>query len=206
MIWHQNKIFTDPLLSCGMRMFLEFVVSLSEPIIILLFLAENVLITLLSLLCGNAVIRLTGNDVQSVSRKEWFICGITNCINTAITYLGFKLWQYGIIEITFDFSWTLVLHLLILFLAMDFLMFVFHYLIHHTFLYKHIHLLHHEAVNPKPVDLFVLHPLETFAFGFLWLGVLCVSAFNIYAISAYLIINVLLGVVGHLGIYAKNVS
>jgi sterol desaturase/sphingolipid hydroxylase (fatty acid hydroxylase superfamily) len=82
---------------------------------------------------------------------------------------------------------------------MDLLMYLFHYLIHKTFLYKAVHLLHHEAVDPKPIDLFILHPVETFSFGALWLILLVSYPFNGYAIALYLLINILFGLMGHLG-------
>lgn len=63
-----------------------------------------------------------------------------------------------------------------------------------------MHLLHHEAIDPKPIDLFVLHPVETICFGGLWLALLIVHPFNLYAMILYLIVNVLFGMLGHLGI------
>jgi len=87
-----------------------------------------------------------------------------------------------------------------LFVAMDLLMYVFHIIIHKTFLYKAVHQLHHDAIDPKPIDLFVLHPVETMGFGSLWLMLLMVYGFNIYAIIIYLVVNVIFGLAGHLGI------
>ncbi|WP_345948092.1 sterol desaturase family protein [Mucilaginibacter sp. PAMB04274] len=89
---------------------------------------------------------------------------------------------------------------LLLFLAMDLAMYLFHYAIHHSFAYKWVHRLHHTYQDPTPVDLYVLHPLETVGFGALWLMVLCAYAFNFYAVAIYLTLNVLFGIIGHLGI------
>lgn len=55
-------------------------------------------------------------------------------------------------------------------------------------------------MHPEPIDLFVLHPVETLAFGTLWLGLLVSYPFNTYAIIIYLAANLLFGLVGHLGI------
>ena len=63
-----------------------------------------------------------------------------------------------------------------------------------------MHGLHHQAVDPKPIDLFVLHPVETLCFGGLWLILLMVYPFNVYAIILYLTVNVIFGMLGHLGI------
>jgi lathosterol oxidase len=166
------------------------------------FLLENVLITVLVLWSGRLIQQRFSPQPGSpylYSRKEWLICGLTNVLNTIITYIGYWLWKNGFIGISAEVSWFILIDFLILFLAMDLLMYVFHYIIHKTWLYKAIHGLHHEAVNPKPIDLFILHPLETINFGALWLLLLLLSAFNIYAIVIYLMINVLFGMIGHLG-------
>jgi len=166
------------------------------------FLLENILITVLVLWSGRLIQQSFSPQPGSpylYSCKEWLICGLTNVLNTVITYIGYWLWKNGFIGISVDVSWFILIDFLILFLAMDLLMYVFHYIIHKTWLYKAIHGLHHEAVNPKPIDLFVLHPLETVSFGALWLLLLLLWSFNLYAIIIYLMINVLFGMIGHLG-------
>jgi sterol desaturase/sphingolipid hydroxylase (fatty acid hydroxylase superfamily) len=110
------------------------------------------------------------------------------------------MWKNNIIHIGTNISWMIILDFLLLFLAMDLLMFIFHYIIHKTFLFKVVHQLHHQSTDPSPIDLFVLHPIETIAFGSLWLILLMLYPFNIYAIIIYLVINVLFGLIGHLGI------
>ncbi len=52
----------------------------------------------------------------------------------------------------------------------------------------------------RPLTLFVLNPIECLGFGAMWLVLLCVYSANWYAISAYLALNVLFGLVGHLGV------
>ncbi|KIO78864.1 fatty acid hydroxylase [Pedobacter lusitanus] len=170
----------------------------------LIFLAENILITILVLFFGKLVQQRYYSASAFISysyeAREWQICAVTNVLNTAVTYAGFKLWEYNYINITAHISVTILTDFLLLFFAMDLLMFIFHYLIHQTFLYKIVHQLHHLAVHPKPIDLFILHPLETISFGALWLVLLMLFPFNIYAIVIYLIINVVFGLTGHLGI------
>ncbi|ACU58879.1 sterol desaturase family protein [Chitinophaga pinensis] len=173
---------------------LNYLLQLPVGYVWLIFLLENVLITCVVLLIGRFYYK------GPYTPKEWTICIITNIINTIVTYAGFWLWKHGIVKITMGVSWNLLLDFLLLFLAMDLLMYVFHIAIHKTFLYKAVHRLHHEAVDPKPIDLFVLHPVEAFGFGSLWLLLLVVYPFNVYAIVIYLMINVIFGLAGHLGI------
>ena len=166
------------------------------------FLLENVLITVLVLWSGRLIqqgFSPLAIPAYTYSRKEWLICGLTNVLNTVVTYIGYWLWKNGFIGINTEVSGFILIDFLMLFLAMDLLMYVFHYIIHKTWLYNAIHGLHHEAIHPKPIDLFVLHPVETISFGTLWLVLLLLSTFNLYAIVGYLMINVLFCMTGHLG-------
>ncbi|SEM61206.1 Fatty acid hydroxylase superfamily protein [Chitinophaga rupis] len=183
-----------------MPVILEYLLHLSIPARWAVFLAENVLITFLVLLIGNAVLKRSGVVKSTITSRDWWYCVLTNVLNTVVTYAGYWLWEKGMIRITMEESWQIVTHFLLLFFAMDLLMFVFHYLIHKTFLFKAVHHLHHESVDPSPIDLFVLHPVETIAFGSLWICLLILFPFNIYAIAIYLTVNVIFGLAGHLGL------
>jgi sterol desaturase/sphingolipid hydroxylase (fatty acid hydroxylase superfamily) len=162
----------------------------------LIFFLENVIITAMVLFTG----RLLHKAPYTYTAREWRICILTNILNTIVTYAGFWMWKNNIIHINTNISWMIIIDFLILFLAMDLLMFIFHYIIHKTFLFKVVHQLHHQSIDPSPIDLFVLHPIETIAFGSLWLILLTLYPFNIYAIITYLVINVIFGMIGHLGI------
>jgi len=161
-----------------------------------IFFVENVMITAMVLLSG----RLLHKAPYSYTGREWGICMLTNILNTVVTYAGFWMWKNSIIHIAINISWMIIIDFLILFLAMDLFMFIFHYVIHKTFLFKMVHQLHHQSIDPAPIDLFVLHPIETIAFGSLWLILLMLYPFNIYAMIIYLVVNVIFGMVGHLGI------
>ncbi|HVU56558.1 MAG TPA: sterol desaturase family protein [Puia sp.] len=163
------------------------------------FLAENVLLTCIILYAGHVVLRGAGIGYV-YTRREWVIGAVTNVLNTVVTYAGFWLWKHGLIVIRVEWSWRIATDFLVLFFAMDLLMYLFHFLIHKTALYGLIHGLHHEAMDPKPIDLFILHPVETLSFGGMWLVLLVLMPFNAYAIAVYLTVNVVFGLVGHLGI------
>ncbi|MBS0028585.1 sterol desaturase family protein [Chitinophaga sp. 22321] len=174
----------------------------------IIFLAENTAIMIGVLIFGKVLQRRFGQaaittvpkaSMFAYSRRQWAIAWLTTLLNTVVTYAGYWLWIQGDIRLTTTFSGRILLDALILFFAMDLLMYVFHYLIHKTPLYKLLHTLHHEAVDPEPIDLFILHPLETLSFGALWLLLLLLCPFNIYGIIIYLIINVIFGMTGHLG-------
>ena len=186
-----------------MQSLLDQLLQLPEYALWILFLAENILITISVLLIGRLLQQKFAPVPFTTYRytsREWFICAVTNLLNTVVTYAGFRLWRSSYLVMDMSVSLFIILDFLLLFLAMDLLMYIFHYIIHKTFLYKAMHGLHHQAVDPKPIDLFVLHPVETLCFGGLWLILLLVYPFNIYAIIPYLTVNVIFGMLGHLGI------
>lgn len=179
---------------------LDALLLLPDGIIWGIFLVENALLTFIVLYAGGLVLQGVDRGDYVYTRREWLICGVMNVLNTVVTYGGFWLWKHGLIGIQTIFSWRILPDFLILFLSMDLLMYLFHFLIHKTFLYGMIHRLHHEAMDPKPIDLFILHPVETMSFGGMWLALLMLYSFNIYAILIYLTVNLVFGLVGHLGI------
>lgn len=186
-----------------MQSFLQAFATLPNALCWLIFLLENGALTLLVLVAGRYIQRrFAPGEFHAIryARREWIICGITNLLNMVVTYAGYWLWKEGLIVVTFGNSWIIVIDFLLLFFAMDLLMFLFHFLIHKTFLYRAIHQLHHQAIHPKPMDLFILHPVETLSFGALWLILLVIYPFHIWAIIIYLAVNLVFGLTGHLGI------
>ncbi|MEC5147409.1 sterol desaturase family protein [Chitinophaga sp. 212800010-3] len=163
------------------------------------FLLENTAIMIGVLAAGNRLQRQPLDRMFAYNRRQWVIAGGTNVLNTVVTWVGFQLWANGYIKISTDLSWRVISDALFLFLAMDLLMYIFHYIIHKTMLYRLLHRLHHEATDPEPIDLFILHPLETLSFGALWLLLLLAFRLNFYGILIYLFVNVVFGMTGHLG-------
>ena len=185
---------------------LPFFKTLSWPAAVPLFLAENLLVMALALGFGYLLQAAFGRNRplgpvhHPISRAEMGLALSTLLINTAVTFAGFVLWRQGVITIPEGWSAWILVDFAVLFLGMDLLMYVFHYVIHQTVLYRWIHALHHEYTEPQPIDLFVLHPFETMGFGGLWLLLMAVYPANFLATVAYLTANVLFGVLGHSGV------
>lgn len=173
---------------------------LSLPEVLWYSLLLNIAIYVLTLAAGRMIRYLYDKKTVVVPRKKMVISWLTIMINTGITVIGYVIWQCGWIHIVPGTWQNTFTDFIVLFLGMDFLMYVFHLLIHRTFLYRAIHGLHHESRDPVPVDLFILHPLETFGFGFLWIALLMLYPAGLYAIIAYLAMNIIFGLAGHLGL------
>ena len=75
---------------------LDQLLQLPEYAIWMLFLAENILITISVLLIGHVLQqRFSPSPVAAYryTSHEWFICAVTNLLNTLVTYSGFWLWK-----------------------------------------------------------------------------------------------------------------
>jgi Delta7-sterol 5-desaturase len=111
------------------------------------------------------------------------------------------LWRWGIIVVNFSMNpLRIVIDTFLLFIAMDLGMYVFHRMAHHPILYPILHRTHHRFENPRPLTLFVLNPFEVLGFGGLWLTALVIYHANWLSIIIYLTMNVVFGLVGHLGV------
>jgi sterol desaturase/sphingolipid hydroxylase (fatty acid hydroxylase superfamily) len=136
-----------------------------------------------------------------ITRRERFLAASCVLLNSLVMVVGFRLWHAGIIRVVFDFSLARVLlDTLVLFIAMDLAMYVLHRVAHHPRLFPIIHATHHEFEHPRPLTLFVLNPFEVLGFGALWLLVVSLYPASWPATTAYLTLNLLFGLVGHLGV------
>jgi Delta7-sterol 5-desaturase len=137
------------------------------------------------------------------SLTEMLLAVICVVLNAAFAVLGVILWREGIIEIRTYGEYsplTVLADSLLLFVAMDFSMYIFHRVAHHPVFYPLAHRTHHQYESPRPISLFVLNPLEVIGFGTLWLVVVALYTSSIEGILIYLTLNLVFGMVGHLGV------
>lgn len=159
------------------------------------FLAENAILLFLSIMLGK-IIEYENTTLDKKDRK-WIFW--TLICNTLITLLGYELYYFGIMKVNFTPSLlSIVSDTLLLIFIMDFFMFCFHYLVHKLKWFYPIHQLHHTHVETSVYSLLVLHPIETFGFGIIWLFSITIFQFNFISIIIYLVLNLLYGIFGHL--------
>ncbi|MBZ0302313.1 MAG: sterol desaturase family protein [Anaerolineae bacterium] len=174
--------------------------------VILWSVLENLVILGVVLLMGDFLVRrYQQHRVTDVPDPlTWIEIGLAaSCValNALVTVAGVLLWQVGIIRVTFDANLLRVAaDTLILFFVMDLAMYGFHRAAHLPWLYPLIHQTHHRFENPRPLTLFVLNPFETLGFGVLWLILLAVYPAAWLSIILYLTLNIVFGLVGHLGV------
>jgi lathosterol oxidase len=180
--------------------------AMSLPGVIAWSVLENIIVFAVVLVAGEFLVRRYSQhrvtqDPDPLTRTEVLLALSCVALNAVVTVAGVLLWQAGIIHVRFDVTaWQVALDTLALFFAMDLAMYVFHRVAHHPLLFPVIHQTHHRFENPRPLTLFVLNPFETLGFGVLWLLLLTVYPAAWLSIIIYLTLNIVFGLVGHLGV------
>jgi sterol desaturase/sphingolipid hydroxylase (fatty acid hydroxylase superfamily) len=177
--------------------------SLAEASLWLL--VENIILFVLSLAFGHALLTIFNRHrvvekPEPVEWQEWAWAGSCVLLNAVVTIAGWILWKRGIILIVRGGGWRVLLDVMVLTLAMDFFMYVFHRAAHLPWIYPWVHRTHHRYDKPRPLNLFVLNPFEVLGFGALWLAVITVYHSTWDGMVIYLALNLLFGTVGHLGV------
>jgi sterol desaturase/sphingolipid hydroxylase (fatty acid hydroxylase superfamily) len=188
-----------------MNSFLDWARALSPPAAAGWLFAANAGTMAVALLAGYLASALwfAGRRVtpppDPLSAREVGYAAAGLVVNWAVTVVAWFLWREGIVVLRRDTGWRAWLDAPLLVLVMDGAMYVLHRVVHWRWFYP-IHRLHHEYDRPRPLSLFVLHPLETLAFGVLWILVITAHAWSWLGLSVYLAVNLGMGMLGHLGV------
>lgn len=185
--------------------FIHLLDTVSWPVAALGFFVENLLIVVVSVGIGRLVERTSMRRVTPrappIEAAEWALVGSTLVINTLITFAGWWLWRLGIVRFRDTLSPVeLAADVLVLAFVMDLLMYVLHRVAHLPGLFRWLHAPHHRYAHPRPLTLFALHPAEAVGFGALWLALVSVYSATWVGMGTYLGLNVVFGLVGHLGV------
>ena len=170
-----------------------------------LLLADNAAIFALVIAVGHLFARRyeerrVGLAPPPVRRAELALAVSNVFFNTAVTVLGLYLWRTGVIRFRADAGWRALLDVFVLLAVMDLSMYLLHRLAHTRLLFPVMHRTHHRFERVRPLTLFALSPVENLGFGMLWLLVISLYEASWVGMSAYLVVNVVFGAVGHLGV------
>jgi sterol desaturase/sphingolipid hydroxylase (fatty acid hydroxylase superfamily) len=157
----------------------------------------NLLAAIITVLIGMALCR-DRSGVSSYARSLL----LASFGNGLVTYAGIRLWQEGLLVLG-PGSWWALVEFIVLVLVLDALMFVGHWLMHRSWIFPLVHRYHHAVVEPVPITLFHLSVVESVGFGGLFLSVLLLRSWDIAAVIAYIVFNLVLGVIAHLGATAR---
>lgn len=125
---------------------------------------------------------------------------LTILLNTGVSVGGWWLWKTGWIEIHPASLLHGSLDCLVMLIAMDFGMYIFHRIAHSPLIFALLHKFHHRHETTNPLSLFVLHPAEVIGFGVLMVAFLLLYPITVTGLVAYLTLNVLFGTLGHSGV------
>lgn len=169
-------------------------------------LAVNVAVFAATLAIGALIVstwreRRVARVPAPIDRTELGLAAVCVLLNAAVMLAGWWLFRAGHLRVDASPSplrW--LVDAAALTLIMDVAMYATHRLAHVEPLYRWVHAIHHRYEHPRPLTLFVLHPIEVLGFGGLWLMVLLAHRFSLGGMVAYLTLNTLFGVVGHVGV------
>ncbi|GAB3854351.1 hypothetical protein GCM10027610_085790 [Dactylosporangium cerinum] len=173
--------------------------------VVVLALVENAALVGVTAVLGHWVLRLPGAHRVTappgpVSRLELALVAVATVLNAGVTVAGWWLWRAGVISLTLPFGWRALVDFAVLIVVMDVLLYAGHALAHVRPLFPLAHRLHHVFADARPITLFALHPVEVLGFGGAWLVVLAVHPFSAWALGGYTVLNLLFGILGHLGV------
>ncbi len=168
-------------------------------------LVENLLLFAFALMLGRLLVlayrsRQVGPPPLPVEAREVALAFSCVGLNTFVTLVGWWLWRLGVIVVRRDTGVRAWLDAAVLLLVMDLAMYVTHRIAHLPWVYPVVHATHHHYDRPRPLDLFVLNPLEVLGFGGLWLTVIWAYSSSWLGMVVYLALNLIFGVIGHLGV------
>ncbi|MFF7991558.1 sterol desaturase family protein [Kitasatospora xanthocidica] len=168
-------------------------------------LLANVLLVLLAVGVGGWLVRRYGDRRVApapgpVTPAERVLIAVAVLLNSAVGVAGWLLWRAGWIRLAPDGGLRALAELALFTLVMDALMYAGHWTAHRRRVYPLVHEAHHRYPDPQPATLFVLHPLEAVGFGAAWLAVLCAWSISLAAIGGFVAVNLLFGLLGHLGV------
>ena len=134
----------------------------------------------------------------SISKKEILFSLLILVINIIVAVPGFILWRKEIIVFSNHDFW---LSFIGLFLLVDFLMYVLHWMSHNISYLRKIHARHHEhSAKFNCVSLYYMSPWESILFGLLLSLLAIVFSFNLNSFIVFLFFNWFYGVITHLNV------
>ena len=126
-------------------------------------------------------------------------------LNSVVTWVGWRLWTDGHFTVTTSLGSRSIVDGVVMMIVLDLAMYLSHRLAHSRVLYPLVHLLHHRYLEPRPLSLFALHPIEALGFGGGWIAFAWVASAIGYPLSGagialFTACNLVFGTLGHGGV------
>ena len=169
--------------------------------VVTLAVVQNVAFVAVALAIGRWLTRRTGvRRGDAVAAGEARVVALTVVLNSAVAVVGLTLWRGGWIVLAPGGGWRALGDCVLFLIVMDVGMYVGHRFVLLERVFPVAHALHHRYDVPRPLSLFVLHPLEVVGFGGLWITVMVLHRTTAAGVVAYAALNLLFGTLAHLGV------
>lgn len=161
-----------------------------------ILIASNLAMYLFTIAISFLWSKAKGHKMLKLSSKDAFTSLAILAVNILVAIPGYFLFIQGYIE--FSFEGYFVLDFLLLFFVFDLGMYVVHIISHYVWPFNKFHDKHHAHHHFNAISLYVMEPIESILFGVLLTTCTFFMQLNLYSFLAFLFLNWVLGVIGHL--------
>jgi Delta7-sterol 5-desaturase len=143
-------------------------------------------------------------------RRELKNSMVTLFIFTVIDIIIYVAQQHGYTLVYTDidqYGWGyLVFSVAVIILVHDTWFYFIHRLMHHPYVYRHVHRVHHLSTDPSPLAAFSFHPLEALAEAGVYILFTFLLPVHLVALWSWQVVQLIMNVIAHLGyeIYPKG--
>ncbi len=176
--------------------------KLHEPVIFwALLIVANVIMFLCTVLISRAWSSFYRLKSIPLIKKDLFLAIIILIVNVLVAIPGYLLFLNSKIIFT---EVNMLSDFVLLFILVDLVMYLLHYVSHSIWPFKLIHKIHHAHTDFNAISLYVMQPFEALLFGLLLTIIPFLYSLNIYSFILFLFINWLFGVIAHLNTLSNN--
>ncbi len=158
-------------------------------------LIANIVMFLGTILISYVWSSIYNHEKLPIVKKDVLLAITITLINIIVAIPGYTLFVNS--KITFNTD-NFIGSFILLFVIIDFIMYIFHYASHHVWPFVLLHEKHHQHHSFNEISLYVMHPLEAFLFGLILTIIPFFITLNFYSFLFFLLFNWLIGVVSHL--------
>ncbi|MEP2239414.1 MAG: sterol desaturase family protein [Maribacter sp.] len=164
--------------------------------------AANILMYLCTIAISYTWSKVYNHKTLELTKHDIYNSLAVMVINILIAIPGYYLYSNQYIRFTTDANF--IIDFILLFFTFDLLMYLLHLVSHFIWPFNKFHDKHHAHEYFNAISLYVMAPSETILFGLLLTACAYFIQLNLYSFLAFLFLNWVLGVIGHLNTNATK--
>jgi len=162
----------------------------------------NIAMYALTILISYTWSKIKQHKTLKLTRQDVFNSITVLIINMLVAIPGYLLFKNN--HISFTTEAHFIRDFLLLYFIFDLVMYLLHLASHHLWPFKKFHIKHHSHQYFNAISLYVMEPIESLLFGLLLTLCALLFSLNLYSFLAFIFVNWLLGVIGHLNTTATK--